>query len=267
MFDRILRTPRSKLGFWFGLGVTILGSISPALGQKFHNYTPSTKDGALNFSAKPPLYSIAAHNRFSNNQFISLVPLLITQNQGISLPPNITQILEDFELTPVACTDGVVTIKIGPGTVCVQPSNRLPAGDYIYDAASDQIKPSQNQPRSANSAPRQTVPDNSGSNQTTATQSTYRFNFINILDYSNCLEDIMQLYKNQRFNSQTRRSTCLPEVFQAGNTLSREQAISLIESADTYATSSLSPAIYPPGGTRARIKQEFGYTYAIDKNH
>lgn len=192
------------------------------------------------------------------------ITLLVAQ--GISLPPNITQMLEDFELTPIACTDGVVTIKIGPGTVCVQPSNRLPAGDYIYDAATDQIRPSQNQPRSANPAPEQTVPSNSGSNQTTATQSTYRFNFNTILAYSNCLEDIIQLYKNQRFNSQTRHSTCLPEVFQLGNTLSREQARSLIESADFYATSLLSPALYPPRGTRARITQEFGYTYAIDEN-
>lgn len=191
--------------------------------------------------------------------------ILITQ---VSLPPNIRQFLADFGLTPVDCGEGVASIQLGENTVCVQPSARIAVGAYVYDTATDRIKPLHNpSTHPVPPSPAQPSPSSSPSNQTTATQSSYQFNFTNSFDYSNCLEDIIQLYKNQRFNPQTRRSSCLPEVFQAtSRPLTQAQTLDLIRAADDYATLAMSPAIYPPRGLRNRIAQEFGYTYALDTN-
>jgi hypothetical protein len=192
--------------------------------------------------------------------------ILIAQ---VSLPPNIRQFLADFDLTPVDCGAGAASIQLEENTVCVQPSARIAAGSYVYDAATDQIKPLRNLPANpvVPPSPVQPRPGSTPANPTVATQSSYRFNFTNSFDYSNCLEDIMQLYKNQHFNPQTRRSSCLPEVFQANSrSLTQSQALDLIKAADAYATSAMSPAIYPPRGLRNRIAQEFGYTYALDIN-
>lgn len=95
-----------------------------------------------------------------------------------------------------------------------------------------------------------------------------RFTFLNVLEYSNCLEDIIQLYQNSdRVRQQGRKSSCLPDVFQASNTgISKSQALELIQAANVYATSpTLTQPLYPPKGQRMRISEMFGFVYHIDR--
>ncbi|PSB23264.1 hypothetical protein C7B76_00870 [filamentous cyanobacterium CCP2] len=95
-----------------------------------------------------------------------------------------------------------------------------------------------------------------------------QFNFLDVLSYSNCLEDVIQLYQNTaRLRTQGRRSDCLSNVFaQYPNGISRSQALEIITAADRYATSNRRDALlYPPRGQRVRIQEIFGYTYGIDQ--
>jgi hypothetical protein len=95
-----------------------------------------------------------------------------------------------------------------------------------------------------------------------------QFDFLDILSYSNCLEDVIQLYQNTaRLRIQGRRSDCLQEVFaQYPNGISRSQAVEIIEAANQYATGARRDTVlYPPRGQRVRIREIFGYTYAIDQ--
>jgi hypothetical protein len=95
-----------------------------------------------------------------------------------------------------------------------------------------------------------------------------QFNFLDILSYSNCVEDVIQLYQNpQRLRLQGRRSDCLSEVFtQYPNGISRSQAIEILTAADRFATAARRDALlYPPRGQRIRIREIFGYIYSIDQ--
>ncbi|WAL58467.1 COP23 domain-containing protein [Thermocoleostomius sinensis] len=95
-----------------------------------------------------------------------------------------------------------------------------------------------------------------------------QFNFFDILSYSNCLEDVIQLYQDpQRLKRSGRRSDCLSEVFaRYPNGISRSQALEIITAADRYATSSRRDTLlYPPRGQRVRVRELFGFTYAIDQ--
>ncbi len=90
--------------------------------------------------------------------------------------------------------------------------------------------------------------------------------FTTVLDYSNCLEDILQLSQNrEQFKQRGRRSDCLTDLFRARieTGLSGSQTLQLIEAANAYATS-LRPRLFPPRGQRLRIAEQFGFIYEID---
>jgi len=98
-------------------------------------------------------------------------------------------------------------------------------------------------------------------------QLTGQFTFTNALEYSHCLEDILRLYQTgAKFRPEDRRSTCRDDIFQAyrNRPLPKEQALELIQMADFYATSLLSVRLYPLAGQRQRVRQWFGFVYAID---
>ncbi len=98
-------------------------------------------------------------------------------------------------------------------------------------------------------------------------QLTGQFTFTNALEYSHCLEDILRLYQaGAKFRPEDRRSTCRDDIFQAyrNRPLPKEQALELIQMADFYATSLLSVRLYPLAGQRQRVRQWFGFVYAID---
>ena len=68
------------------------------------------------------------------------------------------------------------------------------------------------------------------------------------------------------FWQQGRLSNCVDDTFQANakNGLTKEQALAIIEAADKYATTLLSPPLYPLYGIRRKINKEFGFVYKID---
>ena len=96
----------------------------------------------------------------------------------------------------------------------------------------------------------------------------YQFIFPTALSYSNCLEDIIQLYQDpSHLKQQGRRGDCVPEVFvKYASGISRSQAVELVTAANARATDRHSyPFIYPPKGQRLRIQQLFGFTYRLDQ--
>ena len=100
-------------------------------------------------------------------------------------------------------------------------------------------------------------------------QVTNQFTFTSLAQYSNCLEDMLQLYLvGSQFRLEARRSNCRTDVFQAykGKQMPKQQALELIQMADFYATSLLTSRLYPPRGQRQRVQQVLGFTYAIDAN-
>jgi hypothetical protein len=114
----------------------------------------------------------------------------------------------------------------------------------------------------------QNAPSPIDEDDTTPLAVAPQFNFLDVLSYSNCLEDVIQLYQNTgRLRTQGRRSDCLQDVFaQYPNGISRSQALEIIEAANRYATAERRDALlYPPRGQRVRIREIFGYTYAIDQ--
>lgn len=95
-----------------------------------------------------------------------------------------------------------------------------------------------------------------------------QFTFRDILSYSNCLEDVIQLYQDpQRLKQSGRRSDCLSDIFARYTSgISRSQALEIIAAADRYATTSgRETLLYPPRGQRVRIQELFGFTYTIDE--
>jgi len=98
---------------------------------------------------------------------------------------------------------------------------------------------------------------------------TPQFKFTNGLEYSDCLEVILQLYQNQnQLNPQLQRSSCLTDIQKIyGSTgLSKIQALSLVSSANFYATTILSRKLHPPRGQRQRIAKMLGFIYETDAN-
>lgn len=95
-----------------------------------------------------------------------------------------------------------------------------------------------------------------------------QFTFRDILSYSNCLEDVIQLYQDpQRLKRSGRRSDCLSDIFSRYTSgISRSQALEIISAADRYATADgRETLLYPPRGQRVRIQEMFGFTYTIDQ--
>lgn len=156
--------------------------------------------------------------------------------------PKINELLSSWGYQVVGCGNGSASIMVDQEFACVKSTQQLPPGDYIYDRASQTIKP------------RQTP--------------TAQYTFKDIKAYSDCIEDILQFYQDKTvFNMRNRSSTCRQDVFtqykDAG--ITRDQAIGLIRDADFYATSLLTSKLFPLKGQRARIRDMFGFIYTIDR--
>jgi hypothetical protein len=101
--------------------------------------------------------------------------------------------------------------------VCVRATAAIPLGDYTYNPQDTVILP-------VTTAPIQPSVDRPTSNPTV--QLTFR----TIAQYSNCLEDILQLYQDHiRFEQQRQHSDCAA-ILQTNATsgLSEAQALELI---------------------------------------
>jgi hypothetical protein len=80
--------------------------------------------------------------------------------------------------------------------------------------------------------------------QDTATQP--QFEFRNVLDYSKGIENVISSFKNGQ--------------------LSQSEARRVIVAADQYATTVLTPKLFPPAGIRRQVAQLFDFTYSIDRS-
>ncbi len=95
------------------------------------------------------------------------------------------------------------------------------------------------------------------------------FTFTNVLEYSDCLSAILDLYQGNLPSSlPTRQNACAATVQQAaGNDqLSESEARELLSAADFYSTHMLSRGLYPPKGLRLRIAEMLGFVYEIDQH-
>ena len=109
----------------------------------------------------------------------------------------------------------------------------------------------------------QTEPDNNN-----PTDVDLRYTFRNVLDYTDCIQDILLLSENpEQFRQQGRLNKCIIDVARvyADTGLPECTAFNLIEKADVFATSQLRPSIFPARGVRLRVAQKFGYSYEVDE--
>lgn len=114
----------------------------------------------------------------------------------------------------------------------------------------------------------QTWIDNSNSSDV-----SLRLTFRNSQDYTNCLENVLQLheqYKNQAdFTGLSNRNKCILDVAQVYEATGIDEcvALALIKEADIFATTQLRPPMFPARGVRARVAQNFGYPYEVDEGN
>lgn len=152
----------------------------------------------------------------------------------------------------VSCGENTAQISSPDETVCVQPTAELPAGNYTYDRASNQIAPID---AAANPSP---TPD-------PAPVGTVEFTFTSFGGYNDCVEDLLDLYEGRSPDAGW-RSDCAEAAIRVygNNGLSRQQAREAIELADFRATSLLTLKFYPLRGLRVRVAQLLGYIYEVD---
>jgi hypothetical protein len=98
-----------------------------------------------------------------------------------------------------------------------------------------------------------------------------RTTFRNAQDYTNCLENVLQLhekYKNPaEFTGLSNRNKCILDVAQVYEATGIDEcvALALIKEADIFATTRLRPPMFPARGIRARVAENFGYPYEVDE--
>lgn len=160
----------------------------------------------------------------------TLIPLQSSGGQSLN------QLVPQWGFNLVPCTTGVASITYGAEKTCVTPTPQLPAGEYAYELTTNQVTPLNSH-----------------------TVATSKFTFTSVLDYSNCLETILQQYQGT-LNPQ-QQNGC---IVQSNQYLSQSQALELISGANFYATNMLERKLYPPRGQRRRVAQLFQFIYEID---
>lgn len=97
----------------------------------------------------------------------------------------------------------------------------------------------------------------------------FTFDFKNTYDYATCLDIILLAYEKRSVELEKAfKNDCANNVLQTfGNTLSKDVALSLVESANSYATEKLVTPLYPSLGLRRRIAINLGYVYDTDKRN
>lgn len=97
----------------------------------------------------------------------------------------------------------------------------------------------------------------------------FSFNFNNTFDYATCLDIILLAY--ERRNAELKnafKNDCATNVLNTfGSNLSKDEALQLVDSANSYATEELENPLYPALGLRRRIAINLGYVYDADKNN
>ncbi|MDJ0648931.1 MAG: tetratricopeptide repeat-containing serine protease family protein [Xenococcaceae cyanobacterium MO_188.B19] len=94
------------------------------------------------------------------------------------------------------------------------------------------------------------------------------FGFRNAYEYGVCLDLILSTYEKNPINlERIEKNDCINSFLELfGTELSKDAALLLIDSANTYAITSMRPALYPSYGLRRRAAINLGYIYKIDQN-
>lgn len=97
----------------------------------------------------------------------------------------------------------------------------------------------------------------------------FTFNFNNTYDYNACLDVILLAYEERNAELENvYKNDCATNVLNSfGNNLSKDVALQLVKSANSYATEELKNPLYPTLGLRRRIAINLGYVYDTDKNN
>lgn len=97
----------------------------------------------------------------------------------------------------------------------------------------------------------------------------FDFDFNNTYDYAACLDVILLAYERRNVElGNAFKNDCATDVLNTfGNNLSKDVALQLVESANSYATEELESPLYPSLGLRRRIAINLGYVYEMDKNN
>ena len=97
----------------------------------------------------------------------------------------------------------------------------------------------------------------------------FTFDFTNTYDYASCLDVILLAYEQRTAELENAaKNDCANNVLNTfGNSLSKDTALKLVESADLHATEGLENPLYPTLGLRRRIAINLGYIYDADKSN
>ena len=97
----------------------------------------------------------------------------------------------------------------------------------------------------------------------------FTFDFYNTYDYNACLDVILLAYEERSAELENvYKNDCATDVLNTfGSDLSKDVALQLVESANSYATEELENPLYPTLGVRRRIAINLGYVYDTDKNN
>lgn len=105
--------------------------------------------------------------------------------------------------------------------------------------------------------------------ETQNSQASFTFDFYNTYDYNACLDVILLAYEERSAELENvYKNDCATNVLNTfGSDLSKDVALQLIKSANSYATEELENPLYPTLGLRRRIAINLGYVYDTDKNN
>ena len=114
-----------------------------------------------------------------------------------------------------------------------------------------------------------TQPNFAQSESQNSSSQEFTFNFYNTYDYGACLDVILLAYERRNAELENvPKNDCANSVLNTfGNSLSKDVALQLVRSANSYATEDLEDPLYPTLGLRRRIAINLGYVYDTDKNN
>ncbi len=113
------------------------------------------------------------------------------------------------------------------------------------------------------------TPSNPSQSQTQNEADKFSFSFKNTYDYAVCLDIILLAYEKRNAElGNAFKNDCATDVLNTfGDSLSKDVALNLVRSANSYATEKLANPLYPALGLRRRIAINLGYVYDNDKNN
>ena len=187
----------------------------------------------------------------------------------LQAPNQMMQMLSVWGFMSTACQENVAEVRhsVTGEKACVQPNGEIEIGKFVYDSASNQIRPDEPTTLEANQENSwQTNPVPQAEDPRIADMV---FTFNNRYDYSTCIDAILLIYEGRDSDLQRMEGNeCTQKVTDLfGTQLSEALALQLIDIANFRATKLLKLSLYPSLGLRQRVAMRLGYIYDVDKNN